>query len=482
MLTACRIRDTPAQQAKEPSMRVFKAFAIVLGLIVILGLGFLVYAWRPEIAPVESSAPPTFDKSLIKRGAQLAAIGNCSVCHTAEGGSFLAGGRALETPFGKIYSTNISPDRETGIGRWPEAAFLRAMHEGVDRAGQHLYPAFPYDHFTLVNDEDNKALYAYLMSRKPVKASAHANELAFPFNIRMAIAGWKLLNFRQGRYQPDASKSESWNRGAYLAEGLGHCGACHTPRDKLGAEQKQYHFAGAEIERWYAYAINSQSPAPVRWTEDALAFYLRNGWHQEHGMARGPMTPVVENLSAVSDTDVRAIAAYVGSETQQAAQGESPDAHSLTRPKAEKLASADSLISPPTVTDANAGDSGARIYASACASCHEAGRPLPFGGINLALSTAMHGPTPHNVVNVTLYGLPARPGEPSPIMPGFRGSLTDAQLEALLKYLRSHFGNKPEWQDRGKIIREARSSEPPLYPSPGLGAAPADPSLKGAAW
>jgi mono/diheme cytochrome c family protein len=464
-------------------MTVLKALLTSLVLVVFLGLAFLAYAWRSEIPPVEGASAPSFEKSLIKRGGELAAIGNCGVCHTAEGGEFLAGGRPLETPFGKIYTTNITPDRDTGIGRWSEAAFQRAMREGVDRAGWHLYPAFPYDHFTLVSDDDNRALYAYLMSRKAVKAEATANELPFPIHIRLAIAGWKLLYFREGPYQADASKSESWNRGAYLAEGLGHCGACHTPRGSLGAERKEHHFAGAEIERWYAYAINRQSPAPVRWTEDALAFYLRNGWHQEHGMARGPMVPVVENLSAVPESDVRAIAAYVGGETQQAEPGDITGAVT-TQPRREQLASADSLTSPPSVTDASAGNPGARIYASACATCHESRRPLPFGGINLALSTAMHGPTPHNVVNVTLYGLPSRAGEASPIMPGFRGSLTDAQLESLVVYLRSRFSDRPPWQDVGKIVREARdgATAPPLYPSPGVGAAPADPSQKGVAW
>ncbi len=373
-------------------MRIVKAFLWVLGVLVILGLAFVAYAWRSEIPAAAGNAPPAYDASQIRRGGELAALGNCSVCHTAEGGRFLAGGRPLETPFGKIYASNITPDPETGIGRWPEAAFQRAMHEGVDRAGHHLYPAFPYDHFTLVSDDDNKALYAYLMSRQPVTAETPANELPFPFNIRMAIAGWKLLYFRDGRYQPDASKPENWNRGAYLAEGLGHCGACHTPRNRLGAERKAEHFAGAEIDRWYAYAVNGQSPAPVRWTEDALASYLRNGWHRDHGMARGPMVPVVENMAVASDVDVRAIAVYVGSLTQQAAQpavrGKRPGAEpSPSRP--ERLASADSLTSPPVLTDADAADPGARIYAGACAGCHELGRPVPFGGLNLALSTAI---------------------------------------------------------------------------------------------
>jgi mono/diheme cytochrome c family protein len=465
-------------------MRVIRALFACLVLVAVAGIAFTAYAWRAEIAPITSGPSPSFPKALIQRGADLAAIGNCAICHTREAGELLAGGRPLETPFGRIYSTNITPDLDTGIGRWPEAAFQRAMHEGVDRGGRHLYPAFPYDHFTLVSDEDNKALYAYLMSRKPVNATAPQNELPFPFNVRMAIAGWKLLYLREGRYKPDPAKSESWNRGAYLAEGLSHCGACHTQRDALGGERKSQHFGGAEIERWYAYAINSQSPAPVRWDENALAFYLRNGWQKDHGMARGPMVPVVENLGALPDFDVRAIATYVADQTQQAEPRPAPGAADARTPRRDPMASADSLASPPAAPDGAASDLGAKIYAGACASCHEAGRPVPFGGINLALSTAMHGPTPHNVVNVTLYGLPSRPGEASPIMPGFRGSLTDAQLEALLVFLRGHFSKQPAWQNIGTIIREARDpkTRPVLYPSPGMGTAPADANQQGAAW
>ncbi|WP_312796332.1 cytochrome c, partial [Tianweitania sp.] len=289
----------------------------VLGALVVLVLlgigGFVAYAWEREIPAAEPPAVSSFDPELVQRGATLAAVGNCNVCHTKEGGEVFAGGLALPTPFGTIYSTNITPDPETGIGRWTEEAFQRSMRSGVDREGRHLYPAFPFDHFTKVTDEDNRALYAYLMTRKPVQAEAQANDLPFPLNIRLAVAGWKLLFFREGVYQPDTAQSDEWNRGHYLADGLGHCGACHTPRNSLGAEKKDELFAGGEAEGWTAYALNQNSPSPLPWDVDALTHYLANGWEEHHGVARGPMAPVTANMMAVPESDARAIATYVTS-------------------------------------------------------------------------------------------------------------------------------------------------------------------------
>jgi mono/diheme cytochrome c family protein len=281
--------------------------------IIVLAAAAAAFAviWRPAIAAIDPPAPLSFDAALVKRGRVLAAIGNCSDCHTVRGGKAFAGGLPVPTPFGTIYSSNITPDPETGIGRWPEAAFRRAMRSGVDRDGRHLYPTFPYDHFTNVSDEDDSALYAYLMTRPPVHAPAHANELPFPLDQRFVIAGWKLLFLRHGAWQPDGAKSAEWNRGAYLVEGLAHCGACHTPRNALGAERRSVQFTGGDVDNWHAYAINSASPSPVPWDADALFAYLRDGWHPDHGVARGPMAQVVSNLSSVPESDVRAIAAYM---------------------------------------------------------------------------------------------------------------------------------------------------------------------------
>src|SRR5215831_3317741 len=204
----------------------WKRTLLALLTIIVLGAaGFVAWAWEPSLPPTEPPDPSSFNLEIKQRGAELAAIGNCSTCHTSESGRPFAGGRALPTPFGTIYSTNITPDPETGIGRWSEAAFSRAMREGVDRAGRHLYPAFPYDHFTKLTDEDVKALYAFLMTREPVRAEVPANDLTFPLNFRLAAAGWKLLFFHEGRYKPDPRRDEAWNRGAYLTEAAAHCGA-----------------------------------------------------------------------------------------------------------------------------------------------------------------------------------------------------------------------------------------------------------------
>ena len=291
-----------------------RIIASVIGGVVIAGAaaGFAV-TWRPAIAAIDPPAPASFDPALVKRGRELAAIGNCNDCHTVRGGKSFAGGLPVPTPFGTIYSSNITPDAETGIGRWSEAAFRRAMRSGVNRDGQHLYPTFPYDHFTNVSDEDDAALYAFLMTRPPVNAPARANELSFPLDQRFVIAGWKLLFLRHGTYQPDSSKSAEWNRGAYLVEGLAHCGACHTPRNGLGAERPNAQFAGGDVDNWHAYAINANSEAPIPWNADALYAYLRQGWQPDHGTARGPMAEVVSNLSSVNESDVRAIATYMAS-------------------------------------------------------------------------------------------------------------------------------------------------------------------------
>jgi mono/diheme cytochrome c family protein len=285
-----------------------RIIASVIGGVVIAGVAAgIAVTWRPAIAAIEPPAPASFDPALVKRGRELAAIGNCNDCHTVRGGKSFAGGLPVPTPFGTIYSSNITPDAETGIGRWSEQAFRRAMRSGVNRDGQHLYPTFPYDHFTNVSDQDDAALYAFLMTRPAVNAPARANELSFPLDQRFVIAGWKLLFLRHGTFAPDSSKSAEWNRGAYLVEGLAHCGACHTPRNGLGAERPNAQFAGGDVDNWHAYAINANSAAPIPWDAEALYAYLRQGWQPDHGTARGPMAEVVSNLSSVNESDVRAI-------------------------------------------------------------------------------------------------------------------------------------------------------------------------------
>jgi mono/diheme cytochrome c family protein len=427
--------------------------------------------WRPAIAAVEPPGPLAFDAPLVKRGRELAAIGNCNNCHTVSGGRNFAGGLPVPTPFGTIFSSNITPDAETGIGRWSEVAFRRAMRSGVNREGQHLYPTFPYDHFTNVSDEDDRALYAFLMTRQPVRASARENQLSFPFNQRFAIAGWKLLFLRHGTYQPDSRRSAEWNRGAYLVEGLAHCGACHTPRNALGAERNSAQFSGGDVDNWHAYALNDQSHAPVPWDADALFAYLRDGWHPDHGTARGPMAEVVSNLSAVPSSDVRAIAVYMADISgvptpDRKRQGEAALQQAKAPDKAPDKASSAS----------QSNTAGASIYAAACASCHASGRPLPYGGIDLALSTAIAGPDPRNLANIVLSGVQAVEGESSPIMPGFAASMTDAQVSALLSYLRARFSNRPPWPGVEKTVQDARRAQTAsLQTSPAPRNATADP-------
>jgi len=402
----------------------------ILGALV---LGFVIYAWRSPIAPVDPPAAASFEATTIQRGAQLAALGDCATCHTAPGGETFAGGRAVITPFGTIYSTNITPDPSSGIGHWSQAAFQRALREGVNREGDHLYPAFPYDHFTLVNDTDSAALYAFIMTRQPVHGRTPDNHLPFPLNMRFIIAGWKLIFLHKGPYEPDSNHDAEWNRGAYLANGIGHCGACHTPRNSLGAEIGAQHFGGGEAEGWHAYAINADSMALEAWKAEDLHMFLSKGWHDRHGDAHGPMAAVTQNFSSVPDADVKAIASYVATEI-----GNQP--HEKTSP-----------------ADAATNDTGAAIYAAACANCHDGTRPLPFGGVKLMLSTAVTGKSATNLINVVLEGLHPSEGTVGAIMPGFSSTLTDGQLESLVAYIRSNLGSQPPWTGVESSVREARS-------------------------
>lgn len=455
-----------------------RAAKILLSVVVVLllagGAVFAVLAWESEIAPRDGTQALDFPPELVEEGARLAAVGNCIACHTVPGGRAFSGGLPIPTPFGTIHSTNITPDPETGIGLWTEEAFIRSMREGVDREGRHLYPAFPYDHFTLVTDEDNRALYAYLMTREPVNAAAPPNELPFPLNVRPLLAGWKLLFLDEGVYEPVEAQSEEWNRGAYLAEGLGHCGACHTPRNALGALDRDRHFGGGEAEGWHAFAIDATSPAPVPWTSDSIAFYLREGWHELHGVSHGPMAEVTGNLAGLPDEDIGAIATYVASVMGEPSAGRIDHAERLLGDIEAGPGGMVPAADAQTVASIGEEGQGAAIYAAACAVCHEAGRPLPYGGLDLRLSTAVNAPDPQNIVNVTLFGLPPADGEPNAIMPGFAGALSDSQVADLLAYMRARFSGGEAWEDVEETVRRTRSGEHhvTVHPSHGIERAP----------
>ncbi len=417
---------------------------------------------RAVVAAVPASPERlAFDAALVAKGAALAALGNCRSCHTQPGSAPFAGGRPLSTPFGTIHSTNITPDPDTGIGRWTGEDFLRAMHEGVDRAGRHLYPAFPYDHFTRVTALDVAAIYAFIMTREPVRAEVPPNRLRFPAGFRPAIAVWKALYFEPGVYRPDRSKSAVWNRGAYLIDGLAHCGACHTPRNALGAENKKQDLGGGEAERWHASSLTETSPAPVPWSAEALYDYLRRGHEQRHGIAAGPMAPVVHNLADAAEEDVRAIAVYVASRMLRVESSPAGAADAVVAAAKQREAGA---VSGVTSGNAASAIDGANVFTGACASCHgaapAASSPEP---VALGLTTSLNAPDPRNAIHITLEGLWPEPGAKGALMPGFAGELTDRQVIALVDYLRARFTDRPAWADvpeRVKEIRQAMQSEP----------------------
>jgi mono/diheme cytochrome c family protein len=416
------------------------------GVMVAFAAGFLLWAWYPEIAAVAPPPRAAFDQALIDKGAQLARIGNCGICHTAAGGRPFAGARPLETPFGTIFSSNITPDVQTGIGAWSEAAFTRALRNGVDRSGRHLYPAFPYPHFTKLTDDDIKALYAFQMTREAVDARTPANKLPFPLNIRFVVSGWNLLYLDRSGFRPDPRQSEAWNRGAYLVEALADCGGCHTPRNRLGAEKKDQNLGGGTSEGWDAPALNAASPAPVPWDADRLFVYLHQKFDDAHGTPAGLMAPVAHNLARVPEPDVRAIAAYVLSIA-------GPPSPARQGRAAEAMARAQHPLAE-TVGEGQAGDVGAAVYAGACAQCHDGSRAVP-----LALSTSVAGPTPRNLIHILLEGIHQPDGEAGPLMPPFTGALTDLQIAAVINFVRAKFSGQPAWPDVEKQIRRIQQGD-----------------------
>ena len=272
----------------------------------------------------------------------------------------------MPTPFGTVYATNITPDPDTGIGQWSEAAFRRAMRDGIDRAGHHLYPVLPYPHFTRASDDDIAAMYAFLMTRTAVHATPPPNELPFPLNHRFLLAGWNLLFLSPGPWHPDPAHDATWNRGDYLVEAIGHCGACHTPHNALGAEKASQALAGGEAEDWYAPPLQAASPATQPWTQDALANYLRTGFDAHHGAAAGPMTAVTEELASCT----------AGRYRRDGSLCRLADAQD--RPRTRRGACRGS------------GDPhAAALFSGACGGCHGADAPMTRNGApSLALSSS----------------------------------------------------------------------------------------------
>lgn len=420
---------------------------IIIGIGVLALFGFLALAWRPAITPIDPPAATRFPAELIAQGKILAGAGYCVVCHTRLGGAPFAGGYGLSTPFGTIYSTNITPDPATGIGRWSQAAFTRAMHEGVARNGSHLFPAFPYDHFTRLSDDDVGALYAYIMTRPPVSATPPPNAIPFPLNVRLLQEGWKLLFFTSGRYRADPAKTAEWNHGAYLAEGLSHCGGCHTPRNALGAEKVHDAYAGAVVDGWSAPALTDANPSPVPWTQNELFSYLRTGASPLHGVSAGPMSPVIHvGLVAVPDADIQAEAVYFAD----------VDRAAVRAPAAQTVVT--NALARSHLGSGQEYDQDASLYAAACIACHyNAGPDKLAVRPELALVSALTLPTPANFIRIVLGGLALEDGGPGLVMPGYAAALTDADVARLARYLRRSRTDLPPWTDVDKqcaAIRE----------------------------
>jgi nicotinate dehydrogenase subunit B len=433
---------------QNPFAKPHSAFASAAAMAAaVVSIAALTLPWR-SIAPIARPDPSTYSAATIAKGQQLAALGDCAVCHTQINGVINAGGRALETPFGIIYSTNITPDPETGIGAWSYPAFERAMREGIHRDGRHLYPAFPYNHFAKTTDADLQALYAYLMAQAPVRAVNRETALAFPFNLRPLMAGWNALFHDSATFAPDAAQSATWNRGAYLVEGLGHCGACHSPRNALGAEKAKVYLAGGFAEGWEAPPLTSLSHAPIPWSEDELFAYLRTGESRFHGTAAGPMAPVVKDLAALPDDDIRAMAVYLGSFNDTAIG------------KAEQQALAARLETSTAARAVSASSAGARLYDGACAVCHKVdGAPLFGSRPSLALNSNLHSTMPDNLVQVILHGIASPASSDLGYMPGFKDSFNDRQLAELVSYLRRQFApDKPPWTGVDAAINRARQA------------------------
>ena len=435
----------PTRKSWSPFARRRGAIASIVALCTAaIGVGMALLPGR-AIAPIARPDASVFSAATIARGAQLAALGNCAVCHTNVGAVVNAGGRPIETPFGVIYSTNITPDIETGIGAWSYPAFERAMREGIHRDGRHLYPAFPYTHFARASDADLQALYAYLMAQASARAKAPANELRFPFNFRPLLAGWNALFHRDNSFKPDPAKSDVWNRGAYLVEALGHCSACHSPRNALGAEVSNAYLAGGFAEGWEAPPLASLSLAPIPWDEDELYAYLRTGESRFHGTAAGPMAPIVRDLAAVPEEDIRAMAVYLASFNDEIA-GSTKQA--LTKQLEDSTRA--------TLTSS----AGARLYRGACAVCHEVGGLPLFGSRpSLALNSNLHSHVPDNLIQVILHGILEPPSSDLGYMPAFKDSLNDVQIAELVSYLRRQFApDKPAWSDVPSAISRIRQS------------------------
>jgi len=376
----------------------------------------------------------------IARGRYLAQAGDCAACHTAVGGRPYAGNRPVPTPFGTIYASNLTPDRETGIGGWTDDDFWRAMHEGRRPNGDHLYPAFPYPWFTHLSHDDVLAIKAFLDTLPPVRQSVRAPDLPWPMSMRASVAGWNLLFFHEGELASDPFRSAEWNRGQYLVEGLGHCSACHSPKNVLGGVKRDARFEGGMGEGWFATSLRRTPGEGLGdWSVDDIVTYLKSGANAR-ARALGPMAEVVEHSTQhLSDADLHAIAVYLkdlpGDDGKGRSQSASRDDARLAR--------------------------GKLVYVDQCAGCHmENGEGIAGVFPPIKGNTAVHAHDVTSLARLVLDGARSArtPEKPEAFaMPGFADKLTDQEIADVLTYVRESFGNQADAVSASTVAGERKT-------------------------
>src|SRR5258705_12485303 len=413
--------------------------ALVAGVWLIRGPGPLDFAGGTKLALADyRGANPTgvpaklAQASDVERGAYLARAADCVACNTTKDGKEYAGGLGFKAPFGTVSSTNITPDKETGIGNYSDQDFLNSVHRGIRRDGARLYPAMPFASYTYLTDADALAIKAYLFSLPPVRAAIPENTLKFPFNQRWAMNFWSAVFNPDTRFEPDSSKSPEWNRGAYLAEAMAHCGECHTPRNLAFALDNRRKYAGAVTAGWRPFNISSDKTTGVGgWRDDDLAAYLSIGHADGHGTASGPMAEAVDHsLSLLAPEDIRAVVAYLRSVPATA----SPDLPATLAPPA-----------PPSHKDGGGTPDprGKMVFEGACVSCHEwTGESSISPFATLTGGWAVNDPSATNVAQIVISGTKRRVPDNAISMPAFGSAYSDTAIAAVANYVTARFGAK----------------------------------------
>jgi mono/diheme cytochrome c family protein len=413
----------------------------VVAILIVIGAITLAVLNRTDAAagtaPAIAGAPA--DADLVARGEYLAKAADCTACHTVPGsGKPFAGGVAFRLPFGTIYSSNITPDSKTGIGAYSDDEFVRAVREGIRRDGRHLYPAFPYTSYTRLSRSDVLAIKAYLATLPAISEPNRPNNLSFPFNQRWAMAFWNAIFFKSQRFAADPAKPAQWNSGAYLATALGHCGECHTPRNFGFGLRHDRELAGEELQGWRAYNITSDTQHGIgSWSDADIRSYLTTGNVPERASASGPMGEAVEHsLQFLKADDAAALTAFL--RTVPPHPGTDPIE---VAPSPPALAASSGTL--PARDELQADSQGLRLFASACASCHQwtgQGRQSQYA--SLAGTRGVNDVRAANVTEVILQGARMRVNDTDVYMPAFGGAYSDEEIAALANYVVAHFGGK----------------------------------------